>query len=164
MLLRFDDHEPRVLLMTRAHREDDLWSGQVSLPGGHVESADGSLLAAAVRETQEELGFDLRTVARPLGELAPMRAGARGKLLPLWVYPVVFERRVEPIIVPGLEASDAFWFPLSLAASGEIGGHYHWKQGEESLHFPCWRHDGRVVWGLTYRLLESLLRLWIECR
>ena len=151
---------PEVLLMTRAIREDDLWSGQVSLPGGHVEPQDADLRAAAVRETREELGFDLDQVARDLGVLAPQRAGARRKILPLWVHPVLFEGQIEPEIVPGPEASDAFWFPLAAAASGRLDGEFTWREGEQRWSFPCWRLEERVVWGLTYHLLSDLIVAW----
>ena len=41
-LLRYRSEAPEVLLMQRAARPEDRWSGQVSLPGGRAEPQDVS--------------------------------------------------------------------------------------------------------------------------
>lgn len=156
-LLRPGEPGPDVLLMTRAERPGDRWSGQVSFPGGRAEERDATLLDTAIRETQEEVGIDLRRVARPIGRLEPVRAIARGKVLPLTIAPFVFAQ-VEPIEWSlNHEASDAFWFPLGRAATGELDADYEYRLGPVPMTFPSWRWQGRVVWGLTYRMLQDLL-------
>ena len=49
----------RVLLMRRAERADDSWSGQWSLPGGRREPGDLDLVETALRELEEECGIRL---------------------------------------------------------------------------------------------------------
>ena len=49
-VLRFDRDAAELLLMRRAERDGDRWSGQVSMPGGREEAADADLVATAVRE------------------------------------------------------------------------------------------------------------------
>jgi len=34
--------------------------------------------------------------------------------------------------------------------------------GPETRQLPCWQYQGHVVWGLTYRMLDDLLRLVVE--
>src|SRR5450432_2372229 len=66
-----------VLLIERAIREGDPWSGHMALPGGHADPADADLSATAERETLEEVGLDLRAIGERLGRLsdyAPARA------------------------------------------------------------------------------------------
>ena len=41
-----------ILLMRRAQREGDRWSGQIGLPGGHAEDFDEDLVATARRESR----------------------------------------------------------------------------------------------------------------
>ncbi|MEP6687797.1 MAG: NUDIX domain-containing protein, partial [Gemmatimonadales bacterium] len=48
-----------VLLIRRADRAGDPWSGHMALPGGRREETDPDLVATAVRETFEEVGLSL---------------------------------------------------------------------------------------------------------
>jgi len=145
--------EPHVLLMKRAEREGDPWSGHISLPGGGYHPEDLDLLATAIRETHEELGIDLAG-ARVLGNLDPLHphtSGPRG----IEVTPFVF--LVEESLVPvcGPEALAAFWFPLGRAASGAFDSTYTYPASE--LKFPSWNYEGHVIWGLTMRILGDVL-------
>lgn len=51
--------DPEVLFIKRAGRAGDRWSGHVALPGGKRDPQDADDLAAAIRETKEEVGLDL---------------------------------------------------------------------------------------------------------
>src|SRR5437867_492237 len=75
---------PEILLIERAEREGDPWSGQIAFPGGRRQRGDRTLLDTAKRETKEEVGLSLSRNARLLGWL-PARAPAN---------------RVEWVVVP----------------------------------------------------------------
>src|SRR2546421_732987 len=62
-----------LLLIRRAERPDDPWSGQIALPGGRQDPDDVDLLATAARETREETGVELASAERlaVLDDLAP---------------------------------------------------------------------------------------------
>jgi 8-oxo-dGTP pyrophosphatase MutT (NUDIX family) len=149
---------PRVLVMRRAEHPDDPWSGHCSLPGGHLDPGDADLLAAVRRETREEVGLDLDSTARLVGRLDPIRATARGVVLPLDVTPFVFAREGADEPVPGEEAQEVFWLPLDRAVAGELDSEHRVERGGLTHRYPCWEFEGRVVWGLTYRILRGLLR------
>lgn len=158
-LLRFADHGPEVLLMKRAERPGDHWSGHVSFPGGRASPEDRDLLATAVRETREEVGMDLSRAARLLGQLDTIRAVARGRPRPLTITPFVFVQTEDMPLALGHEAADAFWFPLARAVMGELSDVYEYTHGPEPLNLPCWRFRDHVVWGLTHRMLQHLLEV-----
>jgi 8-oxo-dGTP pyrophosphatase MutT (NUDIX family) len=158
LVLRGPDAAPEVLLMRRAERADDRWSGQVSLPGGHAEPGDPDLVATALREAREEVGLDLGRDARLVGRLAAVQAKARGELLAMWITPYVFCAREELAPRPGPEAVEVFWFPLARARAGEFAWTHRYRRAEEERVLPAWRDGERVVWGLTYEILERFLR------
>lgn len=139
-----------VLLIRRAERAGDPWSGQMGLPGGHREALDGDLLHTAIRETQEELGFDLR-MARPLGVLDELRPVIR----PMAVRPYVFALEARPVLAPGPEVSRVVWAGLEVlsraVATTEVLHH------GELRTMPCYRLGEDVVWGMTYRVLQPLV-------
>jgi 8-oxo-dGTP pyrophosphatase MutT (NUDIX family) len=152
-VLHDDPAGPRVLLMKRAERAGDPWSGHISLPGGGFEPHDADLLATAIRETHEELGIELAR-ARLLGNLpvlSPMSSGPNG----VEVTPFVFAATGAIDPRPGPEAEVAFWLPLELAASGALDDTYVYPGTDRA--FPSWRYDGHVIWGLTWRILGDLL-------
>jgi len=148
-----DAAEPRVLLMKRAERAGDPWSGHISLPGGGYQASDGDLRITAIRETREELGVDLST-ARLLGNLAPLHPRTSGPT-GIEVTPFVFATEVALEPVCGPEALAAFWLPLELAASGALDGTYTYPA--TSVAFPSWTYEGYVIWGLTRRILDLVL-------
>ena len=150
-------HDPGVVLMRRAEREGDRWSGQLSLPGGHQDAEDDSLVATAMRETGEEVGLDLLASGRLLGHLPPLQGRARGAFLPLTVAPFVFavEERLE--LSTGPEAEQAFWFPLGRAARGEADTEHRYEEGGLVRRLPAWEHGGHVIWGMTYAILSGFV-------
>ncbi|MCX5747690.1 MAG: CoA pyrophosphatase [Proteobacteria bacterium] len=151
-------HDSAVLLMQRAVRAGDPWSGHISLPGGGYHPDDGTLLRASVRETDEELGVNLDALpdARHLGPLAPLHPLASGPA-GVEVSPFVFAVQHVPKLSLGHEAVGAFWLPLDRAVTGAFDATYHYAP--RNLELPSWRYEGHVIWGLTWRILADLLEL-----
>ena len=159
--IRFDRARPELLLMQRAERAGDRWSGHVSMPGGNAAAGE-ELIDTAIRETREEVGLDLDRAAHLLGRLDATQAIARGKLLPMTITPFVFavdDTRAADALALGPEAVAAFWLPLDDAARGALDATYDYEVGPITTSLPCWRYDDCVVWGLTYRMVSQLLEL-----
>ncbi len=143
-----------VLLGKRVRRTEDPWSGQISLPGGHRHEEDPSLLETALRETREEMSLDIRGRAEILGHLAPRSPGNVPAML---VVPFVALAPGRLDARPGPEMEAAFWVPLADLPPAWGKTTVHTRVGE--LHVPAYLWRDRVIWGLTYRILEELLVL-----
>lgn len=156
-VVRPGERGAEVLLIRRAEHEKDPWSGHMAFPGGRFDPEDRHLLATALRETREELGLDLQRSARLLGPLEPLPAVARGRRVGLTIAPFVFELSAAVELSPNHEVVEALWAPLTGLSRGEGRETVHYVLDGQQIELPAWNVDGRVVWGLTYRMLESLL-------
>ena len=144
-----------LLLIKRADRDDDPWSGHVALPGGREEPRDASLEATAVRETREETGVDLVRDGRILGALDALCPHA--KPLAVHVQPFVAALRESRPLVLSDEVAAAFWVPLATFAAPDAATTSVVRVRESEMRVPSFRHGDYVVWGLTERIIRQLL-------
>lgn len=154
-ILRKGPLETELLLIRRAEREGDPWSGHIALPGGHKAVEDADLLATARRETQEEVGLDL-TQHELLGGLDEHAASAQGRFIGLVIAPFVFALRHAAELRPNHEVADLLWAPLGRMARGEIDVVKELERDGRTVRFPGFGVGEHVVWGLTHRVLQSL--------
>jgi 8-oxo-dGTP pyrophosphatase MutT (NUDIX family) len=150
---------PQVLLIRRTEHPDDPWSGHMAFPGGREDPADENLLATAIRETREELALDLAETARVLGRLAPLRAIAHGRPVDLTIVPFVFELTAEAELSYSEEVAESLWVPIGPLLDGQLQTTLAIERDGERVELPAHDVEGRIVWGLTYRMLDSLLTL-----
>jgi 8-oxo-dGTP pyrophosphatase MutT (NUDIX family) len=150
---------PQVLLIRRAEHPGDAWSGHMAFPGGREDPEDENLLATAIRETFEELALDLRQAGRLLGALAPLPAVARGRPVGMTIVPFVFELTAEAELSCSDEVAEAVWVPLDPLVQGRRQTTFAVDRDGEQMQLPAHDVEGRIVWGLTYRMLDSLFEL-----
>jgi 8-oxo-dGTP pyrophosphatase MutT (NUDIX family) len=149
----------QVLFIERASREDDPWSGHMAFPGGRVDDTDDSPQAAAKRETHEEVGLSLAG-CELLGQLDDS-PGLPGTARELVVSAFVFHVTEPQPLVPNYEVRKTFWFPVESLLDARLHIEHPVARGART-HFPgiLVGEPGRhVVWGLTYRFLESFLQI-----
>ncbi|NUO49565.1 MAG: CoA pyrophosphatase [Polyangiaceae bacterium] len=156
-ILRQANEGLEVLFIRRAERDGDPWSGHMAFPGGRRAPSDKDLLATAVRETLEEIGVDLERCAELVGVLDDQDATGRNTAAPLPTRPFVFELLQPQPMTPNHEVCEIFWAPVEPLLLGERRTSIDVKYKGESYTLPGWDVEGRVVWGLTYRMLSTLL-------
>jgi 8-oxo-dGTP pyrophosphatase MutT (NUDIX family) len=158
-VLRDGRKGPELLFIRRAEHPRDPWSGHMAFPGGREDPGDVDLLATAVRETREEVALDLESSARLLGRLDELPAVARGRRMGLTIAPFVFELTGEIALVQNHEVAEVLWTPLEPLFRGELATSFPYEIGGQRLELPAHEIGGRLVWGLTHRMLEGLFQL-----
>jgi len=141
-----------VLLFTRRREDLARHPGQVSFPGGRIEPGDVSPLAAALRETAEEIGIAPEEVT-VAGYLARYRTGTGFDIHPVvGVVNPGFTLRPDPA-----EVASVFEAPLSFfadpanrtRASREWNGHVR--------SFYTFTYEGHEIWGATAAIIVDLV-------
>lgn len=138
-----------VLTQRAAHLRDH--SGQVALPGGKIDPADPTPLAAALREAEEEIGLAAPTV-RMLGYLDPYLS-ATGFL----VVPVLGLIDPAARLTPNPAEVDAiFEVPMAVLTDP---ARYQLRtrtwQGR-TRRFYAMPFGDRLIWGVTAGILHNL--------
>jgi 8-oxo-dGTP pyrophosphatase MutT (NUDIX family) len=153
-----EDGAAELLVIRRAEHERDPWSGQMGLPGGRQEPNDSSLEDTAVRETFEETGIDIRVEGVVIGALDELRP--RTPQLPaIIVRPYVAVVRPEIKLTLNAEVADVLWIPLRVLQDVATQRDSIIQIRGETRSEPSFVIGPTVVWGMTNRILRSLLRL-----
>jgi 8-oxo-dGTP pyrophosphatase MutT (NUDIX family) len=151
-----------LLLIERARKEGDPWSGHMAFPGGRQDPEDPSPRATAERETLEEVGIDLAG-AELLGQLDDLEGRHAGRPAGLAISAFVYCVPSPPLLVPNEdEVESAFWVPLAELQARERHVDYRFRHELGALTMPGIRvseAEPHVVWGLTYRFLEHFFEL-----
>lgn len=146
-----DREVPKTLLIRRAERSGDPWSGQVAFPGGKSTEADRSAKDTAIREAREEVGIDLG-VAEFLGYSHSLRTHT-GEME---VIPTVFLLRGTVAVRTNEEVSSYKWLEIERLLSAEATTSYKVNIQGQARDVPAFQVDDYVVWGLTHRIISSL--------
>lgn len=146
-----------MLLIERAEKEGDPWSGHMALPGGRREPGDADLLATARRETAEETGIVVppSEVLGRLDELGPAAARRRFSII-IAPYVAVVPADTEAEPAPD-EVEAAMWIPLTHLASDEAVDEVLIELEGEAFRLPALSYEDYVIWGLTHRILTGFM-------
>lgn len=141
-----------VLLTQRAQHLRD-HPGQISFPGGRMEPCDTDPVAAALRETREEVGITSEFIT-PAGCLDDYETGT-GFL----VTPVV------SFLVPGFalvpdacEVADVFEVPLAFFLDDANRQTHSYVRDGRERHYFVFEYGPRYIWGATAGMLVNLVR------
>lgn len=131
--------------------------GQVSLPGGKIETGDTSPWHAAIRESEEEIGID-STQIQFAAELSSLYIPVSN----FFVYAFLGFISQKPVFIPDAkEVESIIETPVRILLDNSIKGEMDFARGGTVMHVPCYRIQNANVWGATAIILsevEELLR------
>lgn len=149
--------------------------GDISFPGGRIDATDESPLAAALRETHEELGIQPENV-KIIGNLSPYVASPSFVVFPfvatvdyketlhsynkeeveeVFTVPVKWLLNYEPYVhLVEVELKPSPDFPFHKIVNGEK---YQW--GTRSVEEWFFDYEKYTIWGLTARILKHFIEV-----
>jgi 8-oxo-dGTP pyrophosphatase MutT (NUDIX family) len=145
-----DRPEPTVLLTQRT-AELASHAGQVAFPGGKIDPADESPVAAALREATEEVGLS-PTLIEPIGYLDLYLTFSGFRILPTVA-------RVKPeisLVLNPREVTEAFEVPLAFVMTPD---NYQRKTRDWNgipREYYAIPFENRHIWGITAGILRNL--------
>ncbi len=126
-------------------------AGQVAFPGGRIDPADATPLAAALREAYEEVGVDPESVT-VLGQSDPYLTGTGFAISP---FVGVLAAGFSPVAHPR-EVAAVFETPLSFLMN-PANHQRHEREYKGALRaYYAMPHNGHYIWGATAGMIKSL--------
>ncbi len=145
------ERDVEVLLIERSVRDGDPGSGQVGLPGGHVDPSDTSLRETALRESAEEVGLGPLDLSEPPRYVGTDFARAFGLSVAIFAAPLA-PHGPAPRPLATDEVAGVFWLPSrALAESRRVER----TSSSGPIEVDATVFDGHVLWGFTRRILQQ---------
>ena len=155
VLVPIVDHgEPWLVFAKRTERVAH-HKGQISFPGGVVDGTDATMLDAALRECEEEIGLP-RSEVEVLGTLDDSETVATQFV----ITPFVGLVRGPVIWRPdGEEIEKVIEVPLAALMDVRNFRVEHWERDGSLRPVYFFEHHGETIWGATARILKHYLDL-----
>jgi len=152
--------EPKILLTKRPEKLKD-HAGQISFPGGKIETFDESPIETAIRETYEEVGIERKDVT-VIGNLDVYITGTGYRIMP--IVSVVNVRHA--IKLSSLEVEEIFYLPLNYLLDEK---NHHKESASYTKNGIKFDYDYYVItygnyriWGATAGMLINLYEILRE--
>ena len=154
-IIRCQTPRESYLILRRASQPNDPWSGHFAFPGGRKDDGDEDLLATCIRETVEETGICLG-----IDQLQQkLNLEPAGRLLshPILVQPFLFTLAEPPTLhLDPVEIQAGLWLDAEQFQTEELHQNVELLPGRL---FPAYPVADYYLWGFTYRLLRSILKM-----
>jgi 8-oxo-dGTP pyrophosphatase MutT (NUDIX family) len=151
--------EINMLMIKRAKRKGDPWSGDMGFPGGKFSlEKDKKIHDTAIRELFEETGLK-NDGLEYVGRLSELLTKTHEKVFPMVVTPFVFKLNREIQWKKSSEVEELVWIPISYFFNNENRASMKIRRSKFTLNFPCYIFNGRCVWGLSLLMIDELINI-----
>ncbi|MFI5322036.1 MAG: NUDIX hydrolase [Thermodesulfobacteriota bacterium] len=157
MILAESAHDLTMLFIKRPESDIDAFSGHMAFPGGKMKEGDKDELVTAIRETYEEVGVDLYTSGRVIGELDDINPN-NPRASNYIVTPYVSILKKEVLIKPNLyEVEAVVWIPMRhLKDERNFKTRFRERNGKLVEDY-VYGYEQYIIWGMTGRILHRFL-------
>jgi 8-oxo-dGTP pyrophosphatase MutT (NUDIX family) len=139
------------VLLTRRTEHLSAHAGQIAFPGGRIEETDADATAAALRETEEEIGL-LRDCVTVIGRLDTYVTGTGFEITPIvGVITPPLQLAIDPA-----EVAEVFEVPLAYILDPNNHQRTERAFAERRRTFFALPYEGRNIWGATAGMLVNL--------
>jgi 8-oxo-dGTP pyrophosphatase MutT (NUDIX family) len=139
------------VLLTQRTAHLSAHAGQISFPGGRIEEDDPDAVAAALRETEEEVGLPRDRVS-VVGRLDTYVTGTGFEITPIvGIVAPPFALAIDPY-----EVAEAFEVPLAFILDPRNHQRIERAVGARRRCFFVLPYEGRNIWGATAGILVNL--------
>jgi 8-oxo-dGTP pyrophosphatase MutT (NUDIX family) len=141
--------ESPIVVMTEKPKHMKFHAGEISFPGGKLDSTDPNLLETALRETREEIGLTLRP-DQVIGQLDPVITLNSG----FTILPFVSVVDEIPPLSANAEVEKIFHIPLESflkTMANDPDPTHNLIQEMYTFEF-----QGNIVWGASARVLKQI--------
>ena len=138
-----------VIVMTEKPKSMKFHAGEISFPGGKLDTNDSNLLDTALRETSEEIGLNV-SKNEIIGQLNPVKTLTTGFL----ILPFVCMLEQIPPLVTNSEVEKILHIPLSpfLQTVAKDCDPSHNLMNE----MYTFEYQKQIVWGASARILKQI--------
>jgi len=138
-----------IIVMTEKPKHMKFHAGEISFPGGKLDSDDSDLLETALRETSEEIGLTI-SKEQVIGQLDPVITLNSGFL----ILPFISLLDKIPPLSPNAEVEKIFHIPLEpfLKTKAKDPDPSH-NLIQEMYTFE---YQNQIVWGASARILKQI--------
>ncbi len=129
----------------------------MAFPGGMREPSDATLRATAQRETREEVALDLAE-GRYVRAQPRVLSVSHGNASPLVIEPHLYRLSgPRPALEGNREVASTLWVPIAFLRDRTNRDSMVYERSRLPMRFACYRYEGKVIWGLTLRMIDDLL-------
>jgi 8-oxo-dGTP pyrophosphatase MutT (NUDIX family) len=139
-----------IIVMTKKPKHMKFHAGEISFPGGKLDSIDSNLLETALRETREEIGLSLRE-DQIIGQLDPVITLNSG----FTILPFVSVIDEIPSLSANAEVEKIFHIPLEpflKTLANDPDPSHNLIQEMYTFEF-----QGKIIWGASARVLKQIV-------
>ena len=151
------DGELCLLMIRRAQREGDPWSGHMAFPGGRRDPDDIDDRFCAIRETREEIALDLDALGSEVCALGEVNTGWRADRPEMLVAPFIYRVEQLPELDLNYEVDAVVSVPLRFLMDRSNRVPLAWEWRGTQVESDSYLYLDNRICGLSLMMIDELI-------